>query len=42
MAIYSNVNGNVGETQELRAGASLSSSRDDVVDPVSLEEDDLW
>jgi hypothetical protein len=28
--------------QESRAGASSSSSGDDVVDPVNLKEDDLW
>jgi hypothetical protein len=28
--------------QESRAAASLSSTSDDVVDSVNLEEDDLW
>jgi hypothetical protein len=28
--------------QESRVGASSSSSGDDVVDPVNLDEDDLW
>jgi hypothetical protein len=43
MAIYSDVNREVGETcPESRVGASSSSSGDDVVDPVSLEEDGPW
>ena len=43
MAIYSDVNGEVGETcPGVEGGTSLSSSGDDVVDPVNLEEDDLW
>jgi hypothetical protein len=31
-----------GDLSRSRVGASLSSSRDDVVDPVNLKEDDLW
>jgi hypothetical protein len=43
MAIYSDVIGEAGRPLlELRAGASLSSSDDDVVDPVNLKKDVCW
>jgi hypothetical protein len=43
MAIYSDVNGEARETcPGVEADASSPSSSDDVVDPVNLEEDDLW
>jgi hypothetical protein len=43
MAIYSDVNGESGETcPGVEAGASSSSSGDDVADPVNLKEDVLW
>jgi hypothetical protein len=43
MAIYSDINGEAGETcPGARVGASSSSSGDDVVDPVNLKQDDFW
>jgi hypothetical protein len=43
MAIYSDINREAGEScPGVRVGASSSSSGDDVVGPVNLEEDDLW
>jgi hypothetical protein len=43
MAIFSDANGEAaGAVQETGASAPSSSSGDDVLDPVNLEEDDLW